>query len=279
MTYIDQILKYKRTYKNWLPVILSVTRQKDHAAIMRNGSRIPTRFLSIQVKELEAKGMKPRYDDTSDILSFEYKGTLVKLNGAALNGDIAGIFCYENYGFLDVSGKYVIDVGCNIGDSSIYFALNGAKRVLGYEPYPRVYNLAIENVRRMDLSDIISIFNAGIGPENAHIQIADLLETTAIPISSAQSGIEIPIISLNDVISQIQSSDIMFKMDCEGCEYDVLPKVSPENFRKLRKIVIEYHYGPEGLVSLFNDMGYRCTASEPVTFKRGLAKTYRIGYI
>lgn len=279
MTYIGQILKYKKTYKNWLTVILSVMLQKDHVAIMRNGSIIPTLFLSIQVKELEARSMKPEYDNDADVLSFEYKGKLVRLNGTALNGDIDGIFCDGNYGFLDVDGKYVIDVGCNIGDSAMYFALNGAKKVLGYEPYPRVYKLAVENVRKMNLSDVILVFNAGTGSENSHMEIADLIETTAIPISAVQSGIEIPIISLNDVISQIPSSDIMLKMDCEGCEYDALLKIEPENFRKLKKIVMEYHHGPETLVSLFKDMGYWCSASEPVTTKRGPGKPYRIGYI
>ena len=279
MTYLGQVLKYKKTYKNWLSVILSVMRQRDRNAIMRNGSIIPTQFLSIQVKELEARGMKPEYDNDADLLSFKYQGKLVKLNGTTLNGDIEGIFCDGNYAFLDVNGKYVIDVGCNIGDSAIYFALNGAKKVLGYEPYPRVYELAVENVRKMGLSDVISVINAGTGSENSHMEIADLIETTAIPISNGQSGIEIPIISLNDVISQIPSSDIMLKMDCEGCEYDALLKIEPENFRKLKKIVMEYHHGPETLVSLFKDMGYWCSASEPVTTKRGPGKPYRIGYI
>lgn len=279
MTYLGQVLKYKKTYKNWLSVILSVMRQRDRNAIMRNGSIIPTQFLSIQVKELEARGMKPEYDNDADLLSFKYRGKPVKLNGTTLNGDIEGIFCDENYAFLDVNGKYVIDVGCNIGDSAIYFALNGAKKVLGYEPYPRVYELAVENVRKMGSSDVISVINAGIGSENSHMQIADLIETIAIPISTVQSGTEIPIISLNDVISQIPSSDIMLKMDCEGCEYDALPKLEPENFRKLKKIVMEYHHGPERLVSVFDEMGYRYIATDPITSKRGLTKPYRIGYI
>ncbi len=279
MTYTKQILKYKKAYKNWLSVILSIIQQKDRIALMRNGSVIPTIFLSIQVKELEDMGMKPEYDISTDTLAFEYKGMTIKLNGSAYNGDIVGIFCNESYGFLDVDGKFVIDVGSNIADSAIYFALNGAKKVLAYEPYPKVYNLAVENVKKMDLSDIISIVNAGVGSENSYMQIADLFETTAIPLTKVQSGISIPITSLNEIISQIPSTDIMLKMDCEGCEYDALSSVQPKNFLKLKKVVVEYHHGPERLVSIFRENGYICNASEPVTAKKGPGKPCRIGFI
>ncbi len=48
---------------------------------------------------------------------------------------IYDVFDCGEYGVLDVSGKVVIDVGASIGDSAIYFALKGARKVIAIEPH------------------------------------------------------------------------------------------------------------------------------------------------
>jgi len=57
----------------------------------------------------------------------------------------------------------VVDIGASIGDSSIYFALNGASYVIALEPYPYTFNLAVKNVKVNNLNDKIKILNAGYG--------------------------------------------------------------------------------------------------------------------
>jgi GT2 family glycosyltransferase len=52
----------------------------------------------------------------------------------------------KEYSFLNVVNRDVIDIGMNIGDSTIYFALNGARRVIGLEPYPYAFSYAKINV-------------------------------------------------------------------------------------------------------------------------------------
>jgi hypothetical protein len=46
------------------------------------------------------------------------------------NGDLFNIFYKKEYEFLPVNNRVVIDIGANIADSSIYFAINGAKKVI-----------------------------------------------------------------------------------------------------------------------------------------------------
>lgn len=43
-------------------------------------------------------------------------------------------------------GRVVIDIGVFIGDSSIYFALRGAKRVIAVEPHSEAYKKTVENI-------------------------------------------------------------------------------------------------------------------------------------
>jgi FkbM family methyltransferase len=40
---------------------------------------------------------------------------------------------------LGVEGRVVVDVGAFVGDSTIYFALKGADRVITVEPYPGAF--------------------------------------------------------------------------------------------------------------------------------------------
>ena len=80
---------------------------------------------------------------------------------------IVETFIEEQYKNLNVKDKNVIDVGANIGDSAIYFALKGATHVYAFEPYPYSYNLAKENIKLNGLKDIITLINEGCGKNGA----------------------------------------------------------------------------------------------------------------
>jgi len=53
-----------------------------------------------------------------------------------LRGTVLEVFDYGEYESLDVVGRVVVDAGAYIGDSAIYFALRGAKRVIAVELTP-----------------------------------------------------------------------------------------------------------------------------------------------
>ena len=78
------------------------------------------------------------------------------------------VFFKEEYKFLDIKDRDVIDIGMNIGDSSIYFSINGAKRVIGVEPYPYTFSIAEKNVKLNEIKNII-LLNAGYGQDSTVI--------------------------------------------------------------------------------------------------------------
>jgi len=53
------------------------------------------------------------------------------------NGDLADVFGSEEFKSMNFLNKIVLDIGANIGDSSIYFATLGAKKVMAVEPFPK----------------------------------------------------------------------------------------------------------------------------------------------
>ena len=83
-------------------------------------------------------------EDKVTFLSLPYWNNNSKLTlyGSITNGYAVGVFLENFYGNLPVSGKTVIDIGANIADSSIFFALRGAKKVIGLELFPKNYEMA-----------------------------------------------------------------------------------------------------------------------------------------
>ena len=57
------------------------------------------------------------------------------------------VFEYDEYNFVNIKNRDVVDVDAFIGDSAIYFALRGARRVIALEPYPCLYRKALVNIR------------------------------------------------------------------------------------------------------------------------------------
>ena len=94
-----------------------------------------------------------------------YKNKDIVMHGLEDNGDLVHVFILEDYKFLNIDNETVIDIGANIGDSAIYFALNGAKKVVALEPYPYSFNLADRNVRENNLENKIEVLNAGYGKD------------------------------------------------------------------------------------------------------------------
>jgi FkbM family methyltransferase len=71
-------------------------------------------------------------------------------------------FIEREYDFLPVKDRVVIDIGSNIGDSSIYFALKGAKRVIGIEHDPQVNDFANKHIELNGFSDRIELIRGAI---------------------------------------------------------------------------------------------------------------------
>src|SRR5579859_3164508 len=74
-----------------------------------------------------------------------------------LLGAVHERFVQREYDVLDVQGAVVIDIGAYVGDSAIFFARAGARRVYGYEPFATTYAAAVRNVVLNGLEDVIKL--------------------------------------------------------------------------------------------------------------------------
>jgi FkbM family methyltransferase len=134
---------------------------------------------------------------------------------------ILGVFDYGMYKSLSVKDRVVVDVGAFVGDSAIYFALRGARKVIAIEPHPEAYKEMLNNIRLNNLENIIVPINAYLVSERGRARLGDYEIKGSVGKHQNYDG-EALVVTLNDVIDRYGiGSDAVLKMDCEGCEYDI----------------------------------------------------------
>ena len=175
-------------------------------------------------------------------------------------------FMKNAYGWLDVKGKNVIDIGANIGDTAIYFVLKGAKHVYAFEPYPYSYRIATQNVRLNELEDRITLLNEGCGKEKRKIKIdVSYKNFGGTDLKNFKNGTNINITTLSELIKKFGIIDnAVLKIDCEGCEYGVLLDAQDSDLKRFKQIQIEYHYGYLNLKRKLEDIGFKVNRTSPI---------------
>ena len=140
---------YYKFYRNYLNILTCMIRKKyPIEAILRNGRHVTlhdytemvalTYFLSMTKNHRNEVEYDIKENKTT-FLSLPYlnNNSKVTLYGGITNSDAVGVFLGNIYEYLPVVGKTVIDIGANIADSSIYFAIRGAKKVIALEPFQK----------------------------------------------------------------------------------------------------------------------------------------------
>ena len=197
---------------------------------------------------------------TEDGISFVYREMPILLDPGRYS-DLEAVFFKEEYKFLDIKDRDVIDIGMNIGDSSIYFSINGAKRVIGVEPYPYTFSIAEKNVKLNEIKNII-LLNAGYGQDSTVIIDSEKFSSNSSSLISSVNGKNISVLSLKTLINKYNIKNAVLKMDCEGCEYALLNE-NDDIFNHIEMIQIEYHYGYEDLVKKLISCGFDVKFTEP----------------
>ena len=172
-------------------------------------------------------------------------------------------FINGEYKWLDVKGKDVVDIGANVGDTAIYFALKGAKHVYAFEPYPYSYNIAMKNIKLNYLEDRITLLNEGCGRSGFVTIKADYKNTDSTDLKNFKEGRKIRIESLDEIVKKFNLKHAALKVDCEGCEYDLILNASDEALKAFDQIIMEYHYGYRNLVKRLRQAGFEVKYNWP----------------
>jgi len=179
-------------------------------------------------------------------LSLEVNGVSVAFNPSCVYIDsLLEIFAWGEYEFPEVlfglRGRDVIDVGASAGDSALYFILNGARKVIAVEPLPNVARCAEENVRLSGAADKVKVINAALSDEPVSVPCDyDLLSSRYFSTLKGSGPCKVPGVTLGDLLDMIDDPYLL-KMDCEGCEAQVILGPERERLRAFEHIIFETH--------------------------------------
>nr|MDP9290581.1 FkbM family methyltransferase [Thermoproteota archaeon] len=251
--------------------VKAISRSGNRTIFTNEAALMNHRYMLLQNGLSRGFDFKVNYDiekETATISSID-NGTAVTLYGIINNGDIRGIYLDDEYHFLPVRGKTVVDIGANIGDSSIYFALRGANKVIAIEPFPVSYEAATKNLEFNNLSEQIILLQAGCAADLGSITIdKDFGSDKDSSLQEFQNGIRIPLLTLEYILNEFAvPSNSILKMDCEGCEYEVMLSSSPDTLRKFSHMQIEYHYGHKSIKTKLESSGFKVSYDGPKYWK------------
>ena len=240
-----------RTKINFIREIRQVCKNFNNIAfnVLRNNFPISVTFkdgIQMKVTNIHDLVFLARHNAwkycqiNEDELQVSFNGSTVKFSDWRHNGDIPRIFIKEDYKSIPAKNSTVIDVGANIGDSSIYFALKGAKKVIAIEPVLANYQCLKKNVKLNDLKNI-EFKMVGVAGERDKITIdVNMLSNGAMVKSN--KGQEIEMITLEDVVNEYNIESGILKLDCEGYEHEIIMFSSPDILLKFKYIFTELHF-------------------------------------
>ena len=180
-----------------------------------------------------------------------------------IRSTFADTFLNEDYHDANIRNKVIIDVGAFVGDSAIYFVLKGARRVIAIEPHPGAFAEMLDNIKLNNLEGVIVPVNAGLTSKPGKVCIEDVDITKWHYYRPGDCPNAVPAVTLGELISRfsIDLDNAVLKMDCEGCEFDVILN-DYEHVRLFRELIFEYHlrFVNKSLDDLLNVLGrdYKC---------------------
>ncbi len=276
--YFNVLLLYRSRFKNYLSVIINVKQKKYPIKVeLRNNEN----KIVVNREQLTPLLYDVDYDPKSDIVYLDNLGYPIKLSCALGNGELVPVFKNRDYDFLNVKGMTVIDIGANIADSSIYFAFEDAAHVIALEPYPTNYHIAKKNIELNNLNSKITLLNAGGGSEDKDMFIDSEYSGICKPLKGSSTGVKVSVISLNTLVDRFNIDSASLKIDCEGCEYDIILNASVDILKRFSRIQIEYHYGYKDLCKKLKQCGFEVCVTNPIYIRNDLAekRNMYVGYI
>lgn len=253
--YINAVLHIFLSFTNPLTAIKKMKKKIFPFTLeTKNGKQITVKHkshLSIILKRLD------------NVIDFSNDAMIINSNGKKLTFFHYGtldveIFTHNIYSKLPVKDKVVIDVGGNIGDSALFFAAMGAKEIVMLEPQPKFFEYASKNISYNNMSEKIQIINSALGGSSGTLKInyEQSGQKFQIPLDD-NDGVSIQVITLDEILSKYNENDLILKMDCEGCEYDVICLSSDKIIKKFEAILIEFHSGCLDIKKRLESCGFK----------------------
>ena len=193
-----------------------------------------------------------------DYVIFEtHSGVKIKLRTRSTDlMALTNVWIVEEYSNFRINDNdIIIDIGAHTGLFTLYasqYCTNGI--IFCFEPVEENYSILLDNIKQNNLKNV-KPFKSAVSKSESTITIyRNKDEAGHSMFSSTSHALKVDSISLKKIIDE-NSMDIydLIKLDCEGAEYEIIESLPLEYFKKISKMIIEYHFA-DSKPKLVNDL-------------------------
>ena len=169
------------------------------------------------------------------------------------------VFINEDYRFINKNNAILIDIGANIGITSLFFSkFNYIYKIYGFEPIQETYKQAIYNLQlNKNIHKVEWIKNIGLGKDDrketflfdkntkGNTGVRGLLSPS---YTNNRGAIETDVlicdasVEIINILNENKDKKVIVKMDCEGAEYEILDNLYKSGvINKIDVILLEWH--------------------------------------
>lgn len=146
--------------------------------------------------------------------------------------------------------KVIVDIGAHAGLFSLQAALLWPQaKIFAYEPAPENFGVLLQNINQNNLFNI-SAYNLAVASGRDEIQLFIKQQPERHTMFDApaseqtQDVVWVGCTDLPGILKQLPSrtDEIdLLKVDCEGCEYEMIPPALELLSKRVKRIVMEFH--------------------------------------
>lgn len=140
----------------------------------------------------------------------------------------------------------VLDVGAHIGSFAFACVQRGARHVVAFEPDPENRSLALRNLHDSLGSVVLrreAVWRSDVPVESVgysgYERDGSAYNTGAGTLLSAEAGMEVGAVALDEVLAEVGGPVRLLKLDCEGSEFPIL--YTSKRLDRIKEIAGEFH--------------------------------------
>ena len=160
----------------------------------------------------------------------------------------------------------VVDIGAHVGAFTLWLAERYPQlRAVCFEPDPDAYRYLARNTERIAATLHRQAVGATAGTSTLRRPIAGGGVSTLQAIGDGDE-LAVDVVSLEDVLAPLPDVSLV-KLDCEGCEYELVLDTPAASWARVRRVVLEYHaipgHEPAELIDRLGSLGLDLVRAEP----------------
>ena len=169
------------------------------------------------------------------------------------------------FGFYPLENSVVLDVGAFVGESAIYFAEKGARKVVAFEPAPPLFKYCQRNVATNHLQNIIQMRPEAVSTCYSEVRFNYIENSPAggsiyFP-NENPTYYKVKTVPFDDIVREIGKIDLL-KMNCEGEELKIIPEAQKNGtLKNIINIIIQIHGKPEKVLDILQKENFKVQKS------------------